>query len=246
MLIEPRRTGPEQDLCPAGLAQADWAAMDEAARCRAIFAAADPGAGVGPVPVAPAAGARKVTTPYALLPGGSRRREGHMGRSRVERADVFDRMVEAARRAHARRGEDAGPFVAPVTPGQAAIGRHYAGLVERHEAGAVRCASLEAWVQGGGGGGSVTDARLAEGREIAALRRRIGDGVAMSVRRVRPSARGAGAGAITDRALVDAVCLGDADLSDVLRRHGWSVDGKNREALRRALVGALDRMQGYR
>jgi hypothetical protein len=42
------------------------------------------------------------------------------------------------------------------------------------------------------------------------------------------------------------VVVGGQDLSAVLVRFGWQADGKNRKALRLALVGALDRMQGYK
>ena len=69
--------------------------------------------------------------------------------------------------------------------------------------------------------------------------------MALAVRRIRPSDRGSRAG-ITDRRLVDMVCLGGEDLTAVLRAHGWFEDGKNRKALRLALCAVLDRMQGYR
>ncbi|MFN3315075.1 MAG: hypothetical protein ACK46Q_16680, partial [Hyphomonas sp.] len=90
------------------------------------------------------------------------------------------------------------------------------------------------------------DRRLEFSAEVEGLRRRIGSGVAMSVRRVRPSARGARAARpITDLALVDAVCLKGRGLADILIFHGWSVKGSHRDALSEALCGALNRMIGY-
>ena len=62
---------------------------------------------------------------------------------------------------------------------------------------------------------------------------------------VRPSARGSRV-TITDRAVVDMVCLRDMTLDAVLGAHGWSVCREYRQALLATLVGALDRMQGYR
>jgi hypothetical protein len=67
----------------------------------------------------------------------------------------------------------------------------------------------------------------------------------MAVRRIRPSKRGSKAG-ITDRRLVDMVCLSGLTFDQVLERHGWAPKGEHRIALRTALCGALDRMQGYR
>lgn len=50
------------------------------------------------------------------------------------------------------------------------------------------------------------------------MRNRIGHGVAMPVRRVRPSDRGADQhGPIMDRVLVDMVCLSVKSLNEVLR-----------------------------
>lgn len=223
------------DLRPASVPVDAWegrgkGALSEAGRLQAMKAAATPDRDVGPVPVAPAAGAFRVTTPWTVTPGGVRQRDGFAGRDRVERVSALELIAAKGR----------------LTPGQVAIGHRYAALVERHDAGGLRCASLEAGRGRSGDGGGATDARLAEAREIAALRRRIGDGLAMPVRRVRPSDRGPGARQITDRELVDAVCLGGLDLTGVLRVHGWSEDGKNRLALRRALCDALDRMSGYR
>lgn len=218
----------------------------EAARVAAVMRSATPPAVCGPdIPVAPARGPLRLVTPVELVPGSEVRvrPSGYCGpgeaaaRAGVILADVFDRMALTAR-------ESDGPE--PFTAGQVAAARRYRDLVERHEAGGVRCSSLEARSGGSGNGGDVADARLAEAREIEAMQRRVGAGAALVVRRVRPSARGGAArGIITDRALVDQVCLGGRTLSEVLRSHGWSCKGQHREALRTALAGALDRMQRY-
>lgn len=79
--------------------------------------------------------------------------------------------------------------------------------------------------------------------EIKRLRRRIGSGSAMVVRRVRPSSRGSRV-TIFDRRLVDMVCLEGRTLSCVLKAHGWSVCGEFVGILSLALKQALDRMSG--
>ncbi len=208
----------------------------ERMRLRAVLAQATPPADVGPVPVAPARGPQRVVTDYVALPGGMRRAAGR----RLEAADVFDLMLAQAVRRH---GDSVGPVVMPFSWGQIAIARHYRALVERHDGGGVKCSSLDGG-RAGGSGGDFMDAHLAVGREIDGLRRRIGAGSALVLRRVRPSDRGSRA-SITDRALVDLVCLAGMTLDGVLARHGWSVEGRYRAALRVALAGALDRMQGY-
>ncbi len=205
---------------------------------RVMLAQAMPPLMVGDIPVAPARGPMKVVPIWEAQAGGTRLLTGH----RAEPADVFDTMGEAARARHDRVTPDSA-YAPPFTPGQVYMARHYRALTERHSAGGMKCASLEG--RQGGSGGEFMDAYLAEGRELTALHRKIGTGQAMVVRRVRPSARGSRSG-IMDRRLVDMVCLGDMTLSAVLDSHGWTVDGKHREALRTALGGALDRMQGYR
>lgn len=92
------------------------------------------------------------------------------------------------------------------------------------------------------------DALLRDREEIDRLRRRIGTGVAMEVRRVRPSERGTRV-AIADRRLVDMVCLEDMHLADVLQVSGWvpagqRASGKHIKALQAVLGAALDRMTG--
>jgi hypothetical protein len=89
------------------------------------------------------------------------------------------------------------------------------------------------------------DAYLAVGRELDRLHGRIGLGQALVLRRVRPSQRGSRVG-ISDRSVVDMVCLCGMTLGQVLEAHGWAVKGEYRDGVRIALCGALDRMQGYR
>lgn len=205
------------------------------------------------IPAAPARGAFQVFRPMTIVPGsaGTAVPAGYRApgegafRAAIRRADVFDMMERDARLAHERAGADT-PFVAPFTPAQVQMGRDYRDLTERHAAGGVRCASLEAGRGGGGSGGEFIDAYVDEGLRLAALHRRIGAGAAISVRRIRPGRRGSHArGIILDRALVDMVCLCDKRLGQVLRKHGWEPDRKLRDALALALAAALDRMLGY-
>ena len=202
---------------------------------------------------APARGAFATFRPIEIVPGsaGTARPAGYRGpgevqhRAAIRRADVFDAMIEDARRRHATRGDDAGPFVPPFTPGQVQVARDYRDLVERHAAGGMKCASLDA-VTRGGGQGEFIDAFIHDAIRLAKIEERIGAGVAMPVRRRRPSLRGAAARDITARALVDMVCLGGVSLQRVLIRHGWTGNEARRTLLRMALAAALDRMRGYR
>lgn len=221
---------------PASASAAVFRQVDEADRVAAILSAATPPSDVGPVPVAPARGAMRLELVRETVNGLTKRNQGR----RMEQADVFDVMIAQARRRH---GDSDAPFVAPFSPGQVYMARHYRDLTERYEAGGVKCSSLEAGREGGEGGGFM-DAYLADGRMLEALHRRIGMGEAMVVRRIRPSKRGTKTG-ITDRRLVDMVCLGGLTFDQVLARHGWAPKGEHRIALRAALCGALDRMQGY-
>ena len=227
----------------------------EVARLAEILNRATPPKDCGPaIPVAPARGACRVftvrevfTTGEILMPieddsytgavieGGYRGRSEATPRRAVRIADVWDRIEVKARAA----GK---PM--PFAPHQVKIARHYRTLVERQSAGAVKLSSLEGRTGGCGAGAlDVTDLRLAEARDLDAMRRRIGTGAAMVVRRVRPSARGPGASIILDRRLVDAVCLEDMDLSAVLQAHGWAKSGRHMDRLREALSDALDRMR---
>jgi hypothetical protein len=209
----------------AGASAAVFRGAMEADAVAAVLARATPPADVGPVPVAPARGAMRIETEREVVNGLTKRVLG----KRLEQADVFDLMIAQARRRHG----DADGFVA----------RHYRGLTERHAAGGVRCASLEAGRKGGAGG-DFMDAYLAVGLELDRLHGRIGAGQALVLRRVRPSARGSRVG-ISDRSVVDMVCLAGMTLGQVLEAHGWAVKGEYRDGVRTALCGALDRMQGY-
>lgn len=215
--------------------------FDQGVAVAAMLDAATPPPEMAAAAVAPARGAKRLVAQYELLPGGTRRWIG----SHWADADIFDKMCRDAFARHQKAGGDVADFAVPFTPGQMSMARRYRDLTERHAAGGVRCASLEARGSGGGQGGEFIDAFVAEGRELSAIHRRIGSGEAMVVRRIRPSARGSKA-SIFDRRLVDLVCLGGQDLTGVLRSHGWALKGDHRDALRRALCVALDRMQGYR
>ncbi|MFB9223264.1 hypothetical protein [Paracoccus cavernae] len=219
-------------------------ALDERTRLDAVLARATPIEGCGPlIPIAPARGPQVVVTPRRMVPdendktGWRSEETGWRGFKAVRVADVFD---DLARRA-AARGE-AGPF----TGRQVDVARLYRTLVERHDAGGVRCIGLETRVGGGAsGGGEFIDAFIDAGRQIERFRQRIGSGIAMSVRRVRPSARGgATAGLILDRVLVDAICLQDKSFRRVLEDHGWAYKGAHAQVLINALGLSLNRMAG--
>ncbi|HMO09859.1 MAG TPA: hypothetical protein PKD10_19775, partial [Paracoccaceae bacterium] len=189
-------------------------------------------------PVAPARGPMILVREIAMVRGSTERAKvtGHHWRG----ACMLEVMCRQALDRHA--GE--GPFLPPFTAGQIATAERYRALVERHGAAGLRCASAETRAAGSGGGDGrgFIDAYLDEGAEIARMLRRIGEGEALSVRRIRPSRR-EGRRGIGLRALVDDVVLRGRSISAVLRAAGWSVKGDHREALRLALGGALDRMQ---
>lgn len=216
------------------------------ASIRSMMAAAAPPVACGPaVPVAPAR-AFRVTDPMGVVPKGVEDWDvqpiGYRGRSVMVVCDVFDQMLKAEMDRCRTKGE---AYVPPFTPGQIAVGRSYRDLVERHEASGMRCSQLQGGTRGGIGGAGVSEAQLQDARQISGYRRRIGHGAALAVRRIRPSARGAGArGTIMDRALVDMVCIAGMTLSEVLRAHGWAEKGESRNALRKALASVLERMRG--
>lgn len=235
------------DLAPQGIRRVDFVVMAEPARVAAIKAAAVPLAACGPaVQAAPARGPVVITNPIGLIPSGEdgwkAERVAYRGRSVQVIGDVFDVMNARAR---AAGGAD------PFTPGQISMARHYRALVEGRAAGGIKCQSLD----GSAGGGSARDRMdhyIADGVTLQRMVARIGHGAALVVRRVRPSMRagvaragGAKAGVILDRVVVDSVCLYEMRISQVLRAAGWAVKGEYRAALRVALAGALDRMQGY-
>lgn len=213
----------------------------EALRLHAIKAAAAIPEECGPdIAPSPARGGFVLQRNIELLPVGTDKVEavhrGFGGRAAIRRADVFDAMIAAALRAKRP---------VPLTPGQIAMGRRYHDLVEMLSADGTKLSQLQGSFGSGDTGGWM-DRRLALSSELDGIRRRIGTGSAMAVRRIRPSTRGqAQRGAISDRVLVDMVCLKGRGLADVLRSHGWAVKGAHREALTAALSAALDRMIGY-
>lgn len=213
---------------------------DEDRRIRDMLNYFTPPEDLAEIPTAPGRGPMHRVPNYMVLPGGTRSQQGAHWRCAGQLAIINRRAWEQHQVRCARSGNDEA-FFAPFTHGQISMGDHYLALVERHDAAGIKCASVEGRAVGGtGGGGGFIEAYLAEGYEIETIRRRIGDGVALAVK------RGTGRRTITDRALVDAVCLAGKDLTSVLRAHGWSKKTESIEALRIALAAALDRMQGYR
>ena len=107
---------------------------------------------------------------------------------KVEEVDV-DHLCLAAIRIGDAFGRTADACVRnkvdlPFSPGQIAVGRAYAALVERYETAGLRYASGETMGQGSGGGGSFMDAVLADSDRLARLDRRIGNGWRSSSERI--------------------------------------------------------------
>jgi hypothetical protein len=224
----------------------------EADRVAKIKAAGAAPAQCGPeVPNAPARGAVRISDPKELVPGTTDKFQhaGHFGRSVLHRCDVFDMMRARALNIHAKaKAKDANAvFDEPFTAGQVSMARHYAGLYERLQSGDVGGTSYGERVSGGGDGLDAVDLRLAARQEFEALEAKVGRGVAMAMRKVRPSKRGDGrvCKMISDLDAVRAVCLYGLSLNEVLRKYDWTESSRNRIALRGALRCALDRMQGY-
>lgn len=224
--------------------------------CSEILNRATPPVSCGPeIPVAPARGPMIAFAPRKMEitenGGLVRRHDGYLGRDAARVADAFDRMAQQALRAHGKRlkraeaeGREASAFVQPFTPGQIAAARDYAALTERCAASGIKCSSLEAIRNQGSGGGDREVAVLQDLQRLRALHRRIGDGLAKELRRIRPGGNDKRR-AIRVRYLVDQVCLSGLTLGEVLVSCGWAEDQKLREALRAALCRALDRMQGF-
>lgn len=212
----------------------------ERARCEAMMAKAAPPAEMQAASVAPARGAMMLQPNFVVMPGGMRRRDGAHWRS----AGPLDVMVEQARLRHEAKGRDDEEFSAPFTPSQIAVSEEYRALVERYEAGLCKTSKLEAGRAGSGTSGLAIDTYIQEARWLEELRRRIGDGVTMQVRRHldRDNARRA----IPVRVLVDMVLVHGKTFTDVLSQHGWQAKGETRKILRGELCAALDRMCGYR
>lgn len=217
-------------------ARTDLSAMD--ARCQQILTAATPPAAMASAPVAPARGPQVLIADFTVSRGGIRQQVG----GHWQGLSPIAAMVATARLRHEARTPDA-PFVPPFDPAQVQVAEDYAALAEWREGSPLRCASLEAG-RGGSGSGVFIDSYIQNGLWLEELRRRIGTGVALAP--VRHMDRGNGRATITTRAAVDLLCLAGKDLSHILSRYGWPPNGLNRKALRTAICGALDRMQGYR
>ncbi|MDG3040452.1 hypothetical protein [Roseicyclus marinus] len=222
--------------------QAVWNGLTPAERAEVIRAVSSPPPQCGDaIPVAPARAPLAAFMPKRIEPtaaGGFREvDDGWHGLHAARVTDVFD-VMEARRPKRARRE---GPL---FTPSQVEVARDYRNLTERMEASGMRGMSLE--TMGGGKGGGV-DAFIAavldDASRLRAMHRRIGDGVALAVRRIRPSQRGGDSRfGIRDRYLVDRVCLAQMTIIEVLESCGWAENLNNRRALVIALAGALDRM----
>lgn len=205
-----------------------------------ILARAVPPSDMEVAPVAPARGTMMLEPNWTVAPGGTRKRDGAHWRN----AGPLDVMVAQAYMRHESKGGDEETFEAPFTPGQIAVSEDYRALMESHEAGLMKCSSTEAGRAGSGTGGLAIDTYIQNGRWLAELHRRIGNGVTMQVRRHldRDNARRA----IPVRSLVDMVLVHGKTFSDVLAAYGWQAKGETRKILRGELCAALDRMQGYR
>jgi hypothetical protein len=210
---------------------------DEADRIAELLAVSTPPEALSAAPVAPARGPMRLVDNVELRRGGMPHRDGSRHGRRMDQLSI---MCRRAWERHDASGSEA-PFRPPFDHGQISMCLHYQALIERHAAAGVKCASVEVRAVGRSGGkGDFLEAYTDEGREIANLHRRIGDGLALDVQRARGKAQ-----PITARALVDAVCLHGLDLTAVLKRHGWEKRSDRLAILRSALAAALDRMQGY-
>nr|WP_319250209.1 hypothetical protein [uncultured Celeribacter sp.] len=195
---------------------------------------------------APARGAIRLVTPVARrvvsTPGDANRPEGgnrverhdlgYEGRKAAQICDVFDLMALRARRTQ-------------FTRAQIATARRYAGLVERHSKGAMKCSSMES-AHGGSGGsggqGTFMDSYLQEGREIDRLRRQAGiDPVSGTPAVVLARKDGTGR-RVMALDLLDRVCLAQHTPTQVLRDLGWSASTRHLARCRAALADCLDRM----
>lgn len=215
---------------------------EERARIAAIKERATPPEGMGAAPIAPARGTMRLQETHAMLPGGTRRKDG----AHWVEVHALEVMNEQARLRHVKANPDA-PFAAPFNPGQVQVAADYRALVEWREGTGIKCSSVEARSGGSGGSGLFIDSFIDQGRFLDRIRDRIGDAPAMAAQRTSKNDHSATPrAAITARRLVDMVVLEGADLTAVLRHHGWPKNTANLRALRDCLCAALDRMQGYR
>ncbi len=167
---------------------------------------------------------------------------GYGHRSAIRSADIFDRMQAQALRAKR-------PM--PLTPGQVAIGRRYRDLVEILEGDGCKLSNLHS-SGGSADGGNWMDRRLELAAELDRLQRRVGHGIALKIRRIRPSMRAireAGEdprGLFSDLDIVHRVCVEDWSATDVLRHFRWQLNSRNKKAVAEALSAALMRMIDFR
>jgi len=122
------------------------------------------------------------------------------------------------------------------------MGRDYAALVERCNSSGLSGTSLEV-LSGKAGAGSVSEAVHHDMERLRGLRALVGPGLALEVRRVRPSLRGKRV-ALQHLDLVDWVCVGQMSVVEALLRSGWAKKGEAVRALRGELCACLDRMRG--
>lgn len=240
------------------LERRDRAREDEAARLAEVRARGVVPDGCCPdIPEAPARGPFRLVQMQALYPEGedgfTSKPAGYMGRSTMQAADAFDVMEAKARAAHARKvtrakaaKQPAPSYRPPFTPGQVAMGRLYRDLVEKHACAGVKGSSLETLSQGGGGqGGEFIDAVLRDRQRLKLLQDRIGSGVFLAPRRASAHSMDRGTRrAISDRHLVDAVCIEGHAVSAVLTRCGWSQKADLTRRLTARLAELLDAMMG--
>lgn len=178
----------------------------------------------GPVSIVPQTIARMTAQ------GPVMRRDTRDGFHPVRRVDAFDRIAAAVL---------AGGGASPFTVAQVDAGRGYAGLVERVASEGLRCGSGEVQGQAGGGKGrDWMDGVIRRSAQLAAMRAAIPVSVALA-----PPVGEAGQ-VVRVRDVVDAVCLRDLVLTDVLAEAGLPVRNDSKAALMAALLLGLDALYG--
>jgi hypothetical protein len=224
---------------PIAHARAELAAAE--VRCQTILHRATPPEAMSAAPIAPARAPQALLADFTVTRGGMRQRTG----GHWQALSPIAAMVANARMRHAARDEAHGtttPFIPPFNPAQVQVAEDYAALVEWREGSPLRCASLEPG-RGGANGNPFIDSYIQNGLWLETLQARIGTGMALAPQRHMD--RGNARKSIAVRVAVDMLCLTGKDLSKILQRFGWTPDVKTRKALRLAICGALDRMQGY-
>ena len=159
------------------------------------------------------------------------------GQRALRRITAFDRMEDQRQRRQRGRG-------APLfTPTQRAVGEAYDALHERLEGAGVRCSSLEALSQSGGGGGSFIEALIRDRRRFDHMRAAVGDEIVL-VPRNSSAHRYRARVAIAAIDVIECVCIRDLTVSGILQRYGWSRKADVIEKIMRALLNGLDQIQG--